>query len=84
MMVIRVIRNLQRRRTLIDSNIKYVCFYISKNAQKPVNLSILNIKLLIYLYIFTGGNIMWDDVAGKAKGKNEDKYVVLQVVLTEK
>ena len=27
---------------------------------------------------------MWDDVAGKAAGANGDKYVVLQVVLTEK
>lgn len=26
----------------------------------------------------------WDDVAGKAAGNNGDKYVVLQVVLTEK
>ena len=26
----------------------------------------------------------WDDVAGKATGNNGDKYVVLQVVLTEK
>ena len=26
----------------------------------------------------------WDDVAGKAAGTNGDKYVVLQVVLTEK
>ena len=25
----------------------------------------------------------WDDVAGKAAGNNGDKYVVLQVVLTE-
>lgn len=25
----------------------------------------------------------WDDVAGKATGNNGDKYVVLQVVLTE-
>ena len=27
---------------------------------------------------------MWDDVAGKASHVNRDKYVVLQVVLTEK
>ena len=27
---------------------------------------------------------MWDDVAGKASHDNRDKYVVLQVVLTEK
>ena len=27
---------------------------------------------------------MWDDVAGKAMGTNGDKYVVLQVILTEK
>lgn len=27
---------------------------------------------------------MWDDVAGRADGTNNDKYVVLQVVLTEK
>lgn len=27
---------------------------------------------------------MWDDVAGKANGNAGDKYVVLQVVLTEK
>ena len=26
----------------------------------------------------------WDDKAGKADGGNDDKYVVLQVVLTEK
>ena len=26
----------------------------------------------------------WDDVAGKANGNDGDKYVVLQVVLTEK
>ena len=26
----------------------------------------------------------WDDKAGKAVGGNDDKYVVLQVVLTEK
>lgn len=26
----------------------------------------------------------WDDVAGKATRNNGDKYVVLQVVLTEK
>ena len=27
---------------------------------------------------------MWDDVAGKASHDNRDKYVVLQVILTEK
>lgn len=27
---------------------------------------------------------MWDDVVGKASRDNRDKYVVLQVVLTEK
>ena len=27
---------------------------------------------------------MWDDVVGKASHDNRDKYVVLQVVLTEK
>ena len=26
----------------------------------------------------------WDDVAGKAMGGRRDKYVVIQVVLTEK
>ncbi len=26
----------------------------------------------------------WDDVAGRANGNDRDKYVVLQVVLTEK
>lgn len=26
----------------------------------------------------------WDDKTGKAVGRNDDKYVVLQVVLTEK
>lgn len=26
----------------------------------------------------------WDDIVGKAKGKNNEKYVVIQVVLTEK
>lgn len=27
---------------------------------------------------------MWDDVVGKAEGRKGEKYVVLQVVLTEK
>lgn len=27
---------------------------------------------------------MWDDVTGRAEGRSNDKYVVLQVVLTEK
>ena len=29
-------------------------------------------------------NMAWDDVAGKAMGGRRDKYVVIQVVLTEK
>ena len=27
---------------------------------------------------------MWDDVAGRAAGNDNEKYIVLQVVLTEK